>query len=93
MIRRQHILLRELPTPVKRARNDWSVMLSVPVSWSKEDHKRATQFMFEEMNILAFSVIEQPLVAMFGHNLTTGLVIDIGHETTGERYDMAMRDG
>ncbi|TPX66978.1 hypothetical protein SpCBS45565_g04079 [Spizellomyces sp. 'palustris'] len=78
----QHILLRELPTAMKRSRNDWSVMLTVPMSWSKEDHKRATKIMFEDMNILAFSIIEQPLAALYGGNVTTGLVIDIGHETT-----------
>ncbi|TPX61369.1 hypothetical protein PhCBS80983_g01161 [Powellomyces hirtus] len=78
----QHILLRELPTPINRSRNDWSVLMTVPVSWSKVEHARATQIMFEEINMLAFTIVEQPLAALYGCNLTTGLVIDIGHETT-----------
>ncbi|KAJ3160380.1 Actin-like protein arp9 (SWI/SNF complex component arp9) [Geranomyces michiganensis] len=78
----QHILLRELATPINRSRNDWSILLAVPVNWGKEDLARATQIMFEELNFLAFSIIEQPLAALYGCNMTTGLVIDIGHETT-----------
>ncbi|KAI8819907.1 actin family [Fimicolochytrium jonesii] len=78
----QHILLKSLPTRINRSRNDWSLMMTVPVSWSKEDHKRVTQFIFEELNMLAFTIIEQPLAALYGHNMSTGLIIDIGHETT-----------
>ncbi|KAI8592567.1 actin family [Geranomyces variabilis] len=78
----QHILLREMPTPINRSRNDWSLLLTVPVNWGKEDCARATQIMFEELNFLAFWIIEQPLAALYGCNMTTGLVIDIGHETT-----------
>ncbi|KAJ3172816.1 hypothetical protein HDU87_007818 [Geranomyces variabilis] len=78
----QHILLREMPTPINRSRNDWSLLLTVPVNWGKEDYARATQIMFEELNFLAFWIVEQPLAALYGCNMTTGLVIDIGHETT-----------
>ncbi|KAJ3024362.1 Actin-like protein arp9 (SWI/SNF complex component arp9) [Thoreauomyces humboldtii] len=78
----QHLLLRELPFAINRSRNDWSLLLTVPVSWGRDDHARATKIMFEDLNMLAFTIIEQPLVTLYGCNMTTGLVIDIGHETT-----------
>ncbi|KAI9001612.1 actin family [Gaertneriomyces semiglobifer] len=78
----KQILMRELQKPIKRARNNWALMLAVPLTWSKDDYMRATQIVFEELNMLAFAIIEQPLTALYGCNLQTGLVIDIGHETT-----------
>ncbi|KAI9091435.1 actin family [Phlyctochytrium arcticum] len=78
----QQVITRELPHKINRSRNEWSLMLAVPMSWGKQDVMRATQIVFEDLNMLCLSVIEQPLAALHGCNVQTGVVIDIGHETT-----------
>ncbi|KAI9208297.1 actin family [Polychytrium aggregatum] len=74
------ILIRQLA--VNRAKNESLVVLSLPVRWNKFEHERLAQIMFESLNCPGILVVEQPLMALYGANLSTGLVIDIGHETT-----------
>jgi len=57
-------------------------MLSVPSSWTKYDYERATKIMFERFNVPHLYISEQPLMALFGVNATTGIVLDVGHTTT-----------
>lgn len=44
------------------------------------------QLAFEECNVPGFYASEGALMSLFGVGLTTGLVVDIGHETTGEFF-------
>ncbi|RUP50538.1 actin family [Jimgerdemannia flammicorona] len=78
-IRRQ-ILFKELP--IKKTRNESPVLLSVPTSWTKEEYERITQIFFESFNVPGLYVAEQPLMSLYGCGSVSGVVIDIGHETT-----------
>lgn len=67
----------------KRGKTEHPVLLSVPVSFPLEDYESATQLVFEKFHALGLYVLQQPLAAVYSHGLVTGLVIDLGHETTG----------
>jgi actin-related protein len=70
--------------PQKRGKNEeHPILLSVPVHFPLDDWEQATQVAFERLHALGFYVLHQPLAAVYSHGLVTGLVIDIGHETTG----------
>ena len=88
MDHRYYILVKKLR--VTREKNDKPVMLNVPLSWSRDDVEHATQFMFETMNVPGFYVIEQPLATIYGYGVVSGLVLDIGYETTGEFLDFTI---
>jgi actin-related protein len=74
-------LLKEFS--VKRARNECPVITLVPSYWTKEEHERIAQAFFESFNIPGLYIADQALMALYGCNSMNGLVIDIGHGTTG----------
>ncbi|RUS20556.1 actin family, partial [Endogone sp. FLAS-F59071] len=75
----RHVLFKELP--IKKARNESPVLLTVPSSWTKEEYERITQIFFESFNVPGLYVAEQPLMALYGCGSVSGVVIDIGHDT------------
>ncbi|KAI9023871.1 actin family [Phycomyces nitens] len=75
-----HILFKELG--IKKSRNESPVLLTVPVGWTKEEHERITQIFFENFNVPGLYIAPQPLLALYGCGSVSGLIIDIGHETT-----------
>jgi actin-related protein len=58
------------------------ITVLIPNSWSHSDLEKITQILFEKLNVPALYLLEEPLAAMYGVGNITGLVIDIGHETT-----------
>ncbi|KAI8090018.1 actin family [Halteromyces radiatus] len=76
----QHILFKELG--IKKARNEHPVLFTVPVHWNKLEHERLTQIAFEYLNVPGLYIAPQPLMALYGCGSVTGLVVDIGHNTT-----------
>jgi hypothetical protein len=55
----------------------------VPTDWTKEEHERITQIFFENFNVPGLYLAEEPLMTIYGCGVVTGLVIDIGHNSTG----------
>jgi actin-related protein len=60
------------------------VLFSVPVQWTKLEHERLTQEAFETLNVPGLYIAPQPLLTLYGCGAVTGLVVDIGHNTTGK---------
>ncbi|KAJ3343824.1 Actin-like protein arp9 (SWI/SNF complex component arp9) [Kappamyces sp. JEL0680] len=58
------------------------ITLMVPNTWSSTDLELATQLLFEKLNVAALYLLEEPLGALYGVGNLTGLVVDIGHDTT-----------
>jgi actin-related protein len=58
------------------------VLVSVPQSWTKHQLERIVQLFFENFNAPGIYIATQPLMALYGCGVVTGLVIDIGHNTT-----------
>lgn len=46
---------------------------------------KATKVAFEVLNVLGLLLVEQPLAAAYGYNISSGLIIDIGYDSTGIR--------
>ncbi|KAG0373616.1 hypothetical protein BGX24_011463 [Mortierella sp. AD032] len=76
----RHVLFRELG--IKRSRNASPVLMVVPTGWTKEEHERITQIFFENFNVPGLYLAEEPLMILYGCAAITGLVIDIGHNST-----------
>ncbi|KAI8618355.1 actin family [Chytriomyces sp. MP71] len=76
----KYVVVKELG--IRRAHNDTPALLVVPLAWSTVDMERAVQIMFETINVPGLLVADAPLVSLFACGIVTGLVIDMGHETT-----------
>ncbi|CAO3618686.1 unnamed protein product [Cunninghamella blakesleeana] len=76
----QQILFKELG--IKRARNEHPVLFTVPVHWNKIEYERLTQIAFENLNVPGLYIAPQPLLALYGCGSVSGLVVDIGHNST-----------
>ncbi|KAI9320339.1 actin-domain-containing protein [Obelidium mucronatum] len=76
----KYILVKELG--VRRSTNETPALVCIPLSWSTVDVERLVQIMFETLNVPGLFIAEAPMMALFGCGLVTGLVIDIGYETT-----------
>lgn len=68
---------------VDLAKNDYYLTLCIPWCWGREERKIATKISFEVLNVLGLFIIEQPLAAAYGYNISSGLIIDIGYDNTG----------
>lgn len=79
-----HILFKELG--IKKSRNESPVLIAVPVQWTKLDHERITQIFFENFNVPGVYIAPQPLLTLFGCGTVSGIVVDIGSQTTGNVY-------
>ena len=60
------------------------MIVSLPLSWGRDDVECLTQFLFEVMNVPGLFLLEQPLAAVYGYGVTGGMVLDLGYETIGE---------
>lgn len=76
----KHVIVHTLR--VSTARNASPLLLAISEAMSLSDRERLAQLAFEKLNTPALLLIEQPICALYGVNTLSGLVIDIGHETT-----------
>ncbi|KAJ2627873.1 hypothetical protein GGF44_004614 [Coemansia sp. RSA 1694] len=76
----RHIITKELG--VRISANYSPVLFSVPALWPKTDLESLAQIAFEELNVPSILIVEQPLLAVYGNNAATGLVVDFGHSAT-----------
>lgn len=74
----EHLNYANPPTPI----NTFPIALVTPSSWSQDDKERVTHMFFEKFLVPAFYIIEDSLASLFAYGRQTGLVIDIGYETT-----------
>jgi len=58
------------------------MLLSEPDLNPKENREKATQIMFETFNVPSMFLLIQSKMALFGAGITTGLVLDVGHQVT-----------
>ncbi len=79
--KRYHLLHKTLR--VVRVKNDKPVIVSLPLSWGRDDVETLTQFLFEVMNVPGLFVLKQPLAAVYGYGVTGGMVLDLGYDTIG----------
>ncbi|KAJ1677895.1 hypothetical protein EV182_005218, partial [Spiromyces aspiralis] len=76
----KHILVKGLGVSIPR--NQSAVVFSIPVRWPKVDLELLTQLLFEQLNVPALMIVEQPSMVLYGDGDVSGLVVDIGHNHT-----------
>lgn len=57
-------------------------MLSIEPLMSRTAHERITQICFEKLNVTGLSIFDRPLMQLYSANVTSGLVIDVGYQST-----------
>lgn len=67
---------------LKRTQNESPVLLSFPHTLSRDSHERICHIFFERFNSAAISILERPLAQLYATNTLTGVVVDIGDDTT-----------
>ncbi|CAO3620176.1 unnamed protein product [Cunninghamella echinulata] len=73
---------KQVELGIKKARNEHPVLFTVPVHWNKLEYERLTQIAFENLNVPGLYIAPQPLLALYGCGSVSGLVVDIGHNST-----------
>ncbi|KAL7409907.1 actin-domain-containing protein [Mrakia frigida] len=68
--------------PYHRRTNDSPVLLTHPSTLSNLQIHHLTQTLFERLNLPAISLLSRPLASLYAMNSTTGVVIDVGYEST-----------
>ncbi|KAJ2357268.1 hypothetical protein IWW50_002660 [Coemansia erecta] len=76
----RHIVTKELG--IRIPDNTSAFLFSIPALWPKSDLENLAQIAFEDLNAPSIMVVEQPLLAAYGNGGVTGVVIDMGHDTT-----------
>ncbi|KAJ2685119.1 hypothetical protein IWW39_004488 [Coemansia spiralis] len=76
----RHVITKELG--VRISSNVSPILFSVPPLWPKTDLECLAQIAFEDLNAPSILIVEQPLLALYGNNAATGLVVDFGHTAT-----------
>ncbi|KAJ3318553.1 general RNA polymerase II transcription factor [Boothiomyces sp. JEL0866] len=71
-----------LKNGVNFRQNESPVLLNVPIKWSRDEIENVVKLMFEELNVPALFLLDQPLASLYGIGVVTGVVIDIGHTST-----------
>ncbi|KAJ3253472.1 general RNA polymerase II transcription factor [Boothiomyces macroporosus] len=71
-----------LKNGVNFQQNESPVLLNVPIKWSRDEIENVVKMMFEELNVPALYLLDQPLASLYGIGVVTGVVIDIGHTST-----------
>jgi len=58
------------------------LFLTEPILSANGDREKMAEIMFEDFGVSGLYIGEQPLLAMYAHGGSTGLVVDIGHGLT-----------
>ena len=77
---RKYILFTALQ--LRRSQNEFPVILSILPNMSRGTHEIITQLFFERFNVAALSIFERPLLQLYAANNLSGIVVDIGRDTT-----------
>ncbi|XP_013189188.2 uncharacterized protein LOC106133880 [Amyelois transitella] len=72
-----HVLYREL----KVAPEDRGVILCCNVNTSMKEKIKCCEVFFETLNTPALCIQPQPVMALYASGFTTGLCVDLGHDT------------
>lgn len=64
------------------ATNSHSTMLVIPVDYSVPRVQDLTRHLFQDCNVPALCVIDEPVACIFATGGTSGLIIDVGHVST-----------
>ncbi|EGN96560.1 hypothetical protein SERLA73DRAFT_111155 [Serpula lacrymans var. lacrymans S7.3] len=67
---------------LRRAQNESPVLLSITPAFSRHGYERICQTFFERFNVAGFSLVERPMAQIYAANSLSGVVVDIGYETT-----------
>lgn len=67
---------------IKRVQNESPVILSIASGHSRDSLERMCQIFFERFNVAGFTVVERPMTQIYAAGQLSGVVVDIGYETT-----------
>ncbi|KAG2011447.1 actin binding protein [Coprinopsis cinerea AmutBmut pab1-1] len=77
----KYVLFNQLQR--RRAQNESPVLLTLPIPVpSRTEYETACQVFFERFNVPAFAILDRPLAQLYSANSLSGVVVDIGLETT-----------
>ena len=71
---------------IKRSQNDCPVVVTIPYTWGIPDIQKLVQIMFETINVPGLYIADSPLMACFGCGILSGVVIDIGYQSTSKFF-------
>jgi actin-related protein 9 len=67
---------------LRRVQNESPVLICLPPGLSRAVHTRLCQMFFERFNVAGYTTIDRPLAQLYAANSLSGVVVDIGWETT-----------
>lgn len=76
----KHVLFKQLG--LRRVQNESPVLLSIFSGLSRSTYERICQMFFERFNVAGFGILERPRSQLYSTTSLTGVVVDIGWETT-----------
>jgi len=77
---RKYILFTRLQR--RRVQNESPVLFSFPCGASRDTYERICQIFFERFNVAGFAILERPIAQLYAGNSLSGVVVDIGEEST-----------
>ncbi|KAF9564275.1 actin-like ATPase domain-containing protein [Agrocybe pediades] len=66
----------------RRVQNESPVLFSFPSGASRDTYERICQVFFERFNVAGFAILERPMAQLYAANSLSGVVVDIGEEST-----------
>ena len=79
-VRRKYVIFNQLQ--IKRVQNESPVILSTASGLSRDSLERTCQIFFERFNVAGFTVVERAMTQIYAAGQLSGVVVDIGYETT-----------
>lgn len=77
---RKYVIFNQLQ--IKRVQNESPVILSIAPGLSRDSLERICQIFFERFNVAGFTIAERPMTQIYAAGQLSGVVVDIGYETT-----------
>lgn len=77
---RKHVLFNQLQR--RRAQNESPVILTIQPGMPRSTYEKICQIFFERFNVAGFAVVERPMAQIYAGNSLSGVVVDIGYNTT-----------
>lgn len=60
-----------------------TLVVAAPITMSRSSRERMAQLAFEVFNVTGLFIADEPVLALYSVGKSSGLVVDIGHDTTG----------
>ncbi|PBK99350.1 actin-like ATPase domain-containing protein [Armillaria gallica] len=76
----KHVLFNQLQR--RRAQNESPVILTIQPGMPRSTYEKICQIFFERFNVAGFAIVERPMAQIYAGNSLSGVVVDIGYNTT-----------